>query len=122
MALKPVVNYPAAQIQKASGTAQLSTGASTVIRAPFTSAGFKPGFLRIAISNGSVYMRTGADTSTTAVTSDTIINSNEALWINALGVGAVALLQVAPGGVCFATVSACEEGGLRPPSDTSGLG
>lgn len=116
------INYPQAQIQRAAATAQLSTGASTVVRIPMTLAGFQPAFVRIAISNGAAYVRLGTDTSTTAVTSDSIVTTNEALWLSTLGAHAVALIQAAPGGVAVASVSPCEEGALRPTSDTSGLG
>ena len=116
------INYPQAQIQRASATAQLSTGSSVVTRIPNTAAGYQPAFVRVAVSAGAAYVRMGSDTSTTAVTSDTIVTANEALWLSTLGNHAVAIIQAAPGGVANASISPCEEGALRPPVDTSGLG
>lgn len=123
------VNYPAAQIAGPStATAALSTSGSSVVRIPLTSAGFKPSYLRIALSAGAAHMRFGTavqDTSTTAVTSDTIISSNEALWLHTLGFAVVAFRQaVAAGGTigAVASVTPLEEGALRPPVDSSGLG
>ena len=120
--MEPKVNYPAAQIQRAVSSTQLSTGASVVVSIPRTLDGFKPAFLRVCLSGTAAYMNTGQNTAVTAVTSGTIVTANEALWINSLGIGALAFLQIAPGGSAFASVAACEEGAIRPPVDTSGLG
>lgn len=120
------INYPSAQIIGGSVTTPaLSTSASVVVKTPLASSGFKPSYLRISLTTGAAHVRFGMDTSITAVTSDTVITSNEALWINTLGFGAVAFRQAtASAGTAgeIGCVTPCEEGALRPPVDTSGLG
>lgn len=123
--MRPIVNYPAAQIvgPSVSSTA-LSTSASTVVRIPNASGGSKPSFVRVAISAGTAHVRIGTDTSTSAVTSDSIITSTEALWLNTLGLGAVAARQTTgSAGTAGAviSVSACEEGSISP-STTGTIG
>ena len=123
------INYPAAQIVGPSVTTPpLSTSASVVVRVPVSSSGNKASYWRIALSNGSAHIRfgtTAADTSTSAVTSDTILTANEALWVNTMGFGVVAFRQaLASAGTagCVGNVTPLEEGALRVPVDTSGLG
>ena len=120
--MQPKVNFPAAQIVNSASTAQLSTSSSAAVAIPTTSAGFKPAFIRISVSAGAVYVNAGASTSVTSTTGDTIVTSNEALWLNTVGFGAVSFLQTAPGGVAFGNVSACEEGGLQPYAGTGPAG
>ena len=123
------INYPAAQIVGPSvSTPSLSTSASVVVRVPGSSSGNKAAYWRIALSNGAAHFRLGttaADTSTSAVTSDTVITANEALWVNTMGFGVVAFRQaLASAGTagCVGNVTPLEEGALRVPIDTSGLG
>lgn len=123
-AINPRTSYPAAEIQRAAATPLLSTGAATQIAIPRTASGDKPAYIRVAISSGAAFVRVGVflDTSTTAVTSDSIVTSSEALWLNTFGGSAVSIIQVNPGGVAIASVSACEEGAVRVPLQTSASG
>ena len=121
--MQPKVNYPAAQIIASASSALLSTGASSVITVPRTAGGQKPAFIRIAVSQGSAYAQLVANTSVSATTSGSVVNASEALWLNTLGLGFVAFLQVNPGGVAVASVGVCEEGAIGgSQSATSGLG
>lgn len=123
--MEPKVNYPAAQIVGPGVTTPILTASSSsVIKAPTSSSGFKPAFFRISLSAGTAHVKWGANTAITAVTSDPIITSTEALWINSLGLSAFAAIHPPAGAVAgaYLNVVACEEGALRPPVDTSGLG
>lgn len=129
-AINPRTSFPSYQAVPGTslGTAPLST-TSTAVAVPLASSGFKPSYFRLAISAGACHFRGGTDTSITAVTSDTIITSNEALWINSLGIGGLAFRQAtASAGTANAvvTVTPLEEGALRPPGtgspNTPGLG
>lgn len=118
--MRTIVNYPSAQIVGPTvSTPALSTSSSAVVRIPNASSGNKPSFIRVALSAGSAHVRIGSDTSTTAVSSDTIITSTEALWLNTLGYGAVSVRQaLGSAGTAGAVVSVspCEEGVLAPSS------
>lgn len=124
--MRSVVNYPAAQIAATGSSMGPLSTTSTAVSTPLGGAGSKPAFFRIAISAGSAHVRLGSATSVTAVTSDTIVNASEALWINSLGYGAIAARQtVASAGTAGVTlvITPLEEGALRvPTSDGSGLG
>lgn len=123
--MQPKVNYPAVQIVgPGASTGVITASSSTVLKAPTASSGYKPSFFRISITAGSAHVKWGANTAITAVTSDTVLSASEALYINGLGVNAFAAIQPAAGATAGAIVNvmACEEGSLRPTSDTSGLG
>lgn len=119
------VNYPAAQIV-GPGTSfgAITASSSSVIKAPTGSSGSKPAFFRISITAGAAHVKWGANTAITAVTSDSIVTCYEALWINGLGVSAFAAIQPTAGAVAGAIVNVMptEEGAIRVPVDTSGLG
>lgn len=114
----PKTAYPAAALARGPGAALLTNTASSVVSSlPRTATGLKPSFIRVSVATtsgqiGGVFFRLGAaaDTSTTAITSDTLVTSNEAAWLQTGGLGAFAALGIA--GATIVQVSACEEGGL----------
>ena len=118
------VNYPAAQIVGPGvSTPALTASSSSVIKAPTGSSGSKPSYFRIS-STGLAHVRWGYSTAISATTSDSVVTPTEALWINGLGVSAFAAIQPTAGATAGSIVNVmpCEEGALRVPSDTSGLG
>ena len=110
--MQPKVNYPAGQINARGISAALNSSNSVVMAAPITSAGYKAAYWRMQLSAGAAYVRIGASASSvTATTGDTIITSNEALYINSLGANAVAGLQIGSTNAIL-QVSPLEEGGM----------
>ena len=121
----PKVNYPAAQIVGPGVTTPaLTASSSSVIKAPTGSSGFKPAYFRITVTAGAAHVKWGQATSISAVTSDTLVNAGDALWLNALGINAFAAIHPLAGATAgsYVNVMPCEEGVLRPPVDSSGLG
>lgn len=117
--MRPVVNYPAAQIVTKGGSAPLNSTNSTVVSIPITSSGGKPVFVRVALSAGAAYVRGGSTaTSATATTGDSIVSANEALYLNCVGMGAIAGLQIGATNAIM-QVSPLEEGALSAPTVAS---
>ncbi len=126
--MRPVVNYPAGQIVARGGSATLNSSNSVVMGIPITSGGIKPSFVRVSIAKtdgsvgGAAYVRGGATaTSTSATTGDSIVTSQEALWLNTVGMGAVAGLQIGNTNTVL-QVSPLEEGALGAPTVASVVG
>lgn len=119
MALKANTSYPAAQIVTKGGSAPLNSSNSTVVSIPITSSGLKPAYVRVALSAGAAYIRGGMTaTSATATTGDSIVTTQEALWLNCVGLGAIAGLQIGSTNVIM-QVSPLEEGALGAPTVAS---
>ncbi len=119
MATKPTTNYPAAQIVTKGGSAPLNSSTTTVVSIPITSSGLKPSYVRIALSAGAAYVRGGPTaTSTTATTGDTIVTTNEALWLNCVGLAAIGGLQIGNTNAIM-QISPLEEGALGAPTVAS---
>ncbi len=117
--MRPVVNYPAGQIVARGGSAPLNSTSSVVVSIPLTSGLSKPSFVRISLSAGAAYVRGGATaTSASATTGDSIVTSSEALWLNTVGMGAIAGLQIGNTNTVM-QVSPLEEGALSAPTVSS---
>ena len=117
--MRPVVNYPAAQIVTTGASGPLNSSVTTVVSIPITSSKGKPSFVRVALSAGAAYVK-GAPTATsaTATTGDTIVTSSEALWLNCVGLGAIGGLQIGATNAIM-QVSPLEEGALSAPTVAS---
>lgn len=118
MSFKPILSVPIQTIQAVGGSAPLDTGSTTVVSIPFTASGNKPMFIRIALTAGAAHVRLNRNaTSATAVTGDTVITANEVLYLNCVGMNALA--AVAATVPARIQISPLEEGQLSPPTVSS---
>lgn len=117
--MQPKVNYPAAQIVAHGTSAALNSSTTVVVGIPVASSGGKPAFLRIALSAGAAYVRGGTTaTSTSVTTADSIVTSNEALYLNCVGLSNIGALQIGATNAIL-QVSPLEEGVLTAPTVAS---
>lgn len=117
------VRFPVSQIIKRGASAPLDTGTTVVIAIPFTASGAKPSFIRIAVSANSAYVALNtAATSATATTGDSIVTSTEALYLNCLGMNAVAARGASTPSASFIQISPIEDGVIAPPTVASVVG
>lgn len=109
-----------AQITTKGTSAPLDTGSTVVLMLPRTAGGFKPQYVRISAAANPAYVRLGITASTATVTTgDSIVTSGEALWLNTLGMDAIAVRAISVPGII--QISPLEDGVIIP-SPTATIG
>lgn len=127
--MSPRVGFPASQIVSPGASVLTNTSSSVVAALPTAQGGARPAYVRVscfqlgtAPTAAAAHVRLSPTaTSATATTSDTICYSSESLWLNTVGMNAIAALGVT--GNVRVQISPIEEGVIISSGQpTAGLG